>query len=197
MPTQEAYWYLPWGCCVIHTATHCAHSRGILYLPWDCCLIGTPIHCSHSRGIRILAGTCCISTALSSPHSRSNAVRCMEAPLFYFLVIVTIQALSQLVPSQETILFIVVDLSLLFLVLNIWLIFTLFLISYGITSDHKYLFIYPPFVATHLVCHMPSLYIYIRKFGVKSLFKAYFIKINTIFSKKIPFLINTLKLSTS
>ena len=75
-----------------------SHSRGILifalgyrhhtqetygYLPWDCCLIRTSIHCSHSRGILILVGTCCISTALSSPHSRSNAVRCVEAPLFY------------------------------------------------------------------------------------------------------------------
>ena len=67
-----------------------------------------------------LPRTCYIPIAHSWPHSRSNAVRCVEATLFSLIVIVTNSGLSPLVPTQETIQFIVVDLSLLFLVLNIY-----------------------------------------------------------------------------
>ena len=51
VPTQKAYWYLPWDSYTLQASIQCAHSRGILTLS-----VGLlPILHAHSRGILILA----------------------------------------------------------------------------------------------------------------------------------------------
>ena len=79
VPTQEAYWYLPWDCYLYRTPNPCATQEVYWYLPCD---IEIPlkrhtdtcpgISRSHSRGILILAvGLLPYRAATHCAHSRS------------------------------------------------------------------------------------------------------------------------------
>ena len=75
VPTQEAYWYLPWYCYwfFLH-----AHLRGVLILAVGLLPI-SHAHSLHSRGILILVtGFLSISHANCMPHSSGTFVSCVE-----------------------------------------------------------------------------------------------------------------------
>ena len=142
VPTQGACWYLPWDCYLLRASIHCSHSRVILILAvgllpivhvhslfplkrrhsdlsWDCYLLCASIHCSHSRGILILAMELLLilSLAHSTSPSRGNTVICVKA-LSIFTLVVTVNYSGHKPPRfhQETILWIVVNLSLLLII---------------------------------------------------------------------------------
>ena len=86
-PTQEAFWYLPWDSYLYARPFTASHSRGILIFAMGPLLICTFIHCIPlKRHSDIFHGTATLySLTHSSPHSRSNAVSCVEALSFSLL----------------------------------------------------------------------------------------------------------------
>ena len=161
VPTQEAYWYLPWDCYLHCMPTRCAHSRGILILAVR---LQPTLHAHSLRPLKRHTDTCC-GTA-TGPFSRPTLRPTQVAPLsvawnfsqtFPFVVIVTCSGLKPTCAhSRDN----AVKLSwashhyCLFWIyrINIYV----FVISYNITPDHKYCSLIHHLVATHNVCHILS-----------------------------------------
>ena len=144
VPTQEAYWHLPWDCYLLHDFIHCAHSRGILILAVEL----LPITHAHSM-----------------PHSSSTTVTCVPSPWTFTLVVIV--TCSGLKPTSAHSRDNTVKLSWashLYCLIWIYIInIFVFVISYNITPAHKYCLHIHHWVATHLVRHTNSLLLLLLK----------------------------------
>ena len=159
MTTQEAHWYLPWDCYLYRTPTRCAHSRGILILAMPL----LPILHAHSLCPLKRHTDTCRGTAtghFSRPTPRPTQVAPLSvawtfSQTFTLVVIVTCSGLKPTCAysrynnvklswaSQHYCLFWIY-------IINIYA----FVISYNITSDHKYCSLIHHLVATQHVSHI-------------------------------------------